>query len=208
MFIGSWSNGASTVVFNGRFDPQEWYRVIADFKVTVWYTAPTAIRMLEAAGKDLATKYDLSSLRHLASVGEPLNPEPIRWGLKTFGLPFHDNWWQTETGGILIANYPVMNIKPGSMGKPLPGIEAVIVDDNGKELGPGKEGNLAIKPGWPSMMKTIWRRPTKYKSYFNHGWYISGDRAYVDRDGYFWFVGRADDVIKTSGERVGPFEVE
>lgn len=206
--LGSWSNGSSTVVTNGRFDPGEWYKILQDYKVTVWYTAPTAIRMLMAAGNDLVKKYDLSSLRHLASVGEPLNPEPIRWGLKVFGLPFHDNWWQTETGGILIANYPVMDIKPGSMGKPLPGIEAAIVDDKGRELGPKKEGNLAIKPGWPSMMKAIWRRPEKYKSYFKGGWYISGDRAYHDKDGYFWFIGRADDVIKTSGERVGPFEVE
>ena len=187
--LGSWSNGSSTVVANGRFDPG-------------------AIRMLMAAGNDLVKKYDLSSLRHLASVGEPLNPEPIRWGLKVFGLPFHDNWWQTETGGILIANYPAMDIKPGSMGRPLPGIEAAIVDDKGKKLSPNQEGNLAIKPGWPSMMHTIWRRPEKYKSYFTGGWYISGDRAYRDKDGYFWFIGRADDVIKTSGERVGPFEVE
>lgn len=206
--LGSWSNGASTVVYNGRFDPAAWYKIIADYKVTVWYTAPTAIRMLEAAGSDLARKFDLSSLRHLASVGEPLNPEPIYWGLKTFGLPFHDNWWQTETGGILIANYPAMDIKPGSMGKPLPGITAAIVDDQGKTVEVGKEGNLAIKHGWPSMMRTIWRRPEKYKSYFKSGWYISGDRAYMDRNGYFWFIGRADDVIKTSGERVGPFEVE
>ena len=206
--LGSWSNGASTVVYNGRFDPATWYQIIQDFKVTVWYTAPTAIRMLQAAGSDLVKKYDLFSLRHLASVGEPLNPEPIRWGLKTFGLPFHDNWWQTETGGILIANYPCMDIKPGSMGKPLPGIGAAIVDEKGKELPTGHEGNLAIKPGWPSMMKTVWRRPGKYESYFNGNWYISGDRAYMDKDGYFWFIGRADDVIKTSGERVGPFEVE
>ena len=206
--LGSWSNGAATVVYNGRFDPEVWYQIIQDYKVNVWYTAPTAIRMLQAAGSDLVKKYNLSSLRYLASVGEPLNPEPIRWGLKVFGLPFHDNWWQTETGGILIANYPSMDIKPGSMGKPLPGITAAIVDDEGKELPVGDEGNLAIKPGWPSMMKTIWRRPEKYESYFKRHWYISGDRAYKDKDGYFWFIGRADDVIKTSGERVGPFEVE
>jgi len=206
--LGSWSNGVSAVITNRRFDPEEWYKLIEDYGVTVWYTAPTAIRMLQASGDKLVKKYDLSSLRYLASVGEPLNPEPIRWGLKVFGLPFHDNWWQTETGGILIANYASMDIKLGSMGKPLPGIKAVIIDDNGKILGANKEGNLAILPGWPSMMSKIWRRPNKYKSYFKHGWYISGDRAYYDRDGYFWFVGRADDVIKTSGERVGPFEVE
>src|SRR3990167_5960252 len=156
----------------------------------------------------MSAKYDKSSLRHLPSVGEPLNPEPIRWGIKAFGMPFHDNWWQTETGGILIANYPAMDIKPGSMGKPLPGITASVIDDQGKEVGTNIEGNLAIKPGWPSMMKTIWRRPQKYKTYFKGGWYISGDKAYKDSDGYFWFIGRSDDVIKTSGERVGPFEVE
>src|SRR4030043_637444 len=206
--LGSWRNGASTVVYNGRFSPDIWYKIIEDYKVTVWYTAPTAIRMLSAAGIELTRKYKLDSLRHLASVGEPLNPEPIYWGQKAFGLPFHDNWWQTETGGILVANYPSMDIKPGSMGRPLPGITAAIVDDKGCELGPNKEGHLAIKPGWPSMMSKIWRRPEKYKSYFKCGWYISGDRAFKDRGGYFWFIGRADDVIKTSGERVGPFEVE
>lgn len=206
--LGSWSNGASSLVYQGRFDPEKWYQLIQDYKINVWYTAPTAIRMLAASDSDLVKKYDLSSLRHLASVGEPLNPEAVWWGMKAFGLPFHDNWWQTETGGILIANYPCMDIKPGSMGKPIPGIFAEIVDDKGKELSPGRVGNLAIKPGWPSMMKTIWRRPSKYKSYFVGGWYITGDLAYKDHDGYFWFVGRADDVIKTAGERVGPFEVE
>ncbi len=206
--LGNWSNGASTLVYEGRFDPQKWYQLIEDYQVNVWYTAPTAIRMLAAKSQKLIKKFDFSSLRHLASVGEPLNPEAVWWGLKAFGLPFHDNWWQTETGGILIANYPSMDIKPGSMGKPIPGIKAAIVNDKGKVLAVGKIGNLAIKPPWPSMMKTIWRRPQKYKSYFQKGWYITGDLAYKDKDGYFWFVGRADDIIKTSGERVGPFEVE
>ena len=213
--LGTWSNGASTVVYNGRFDPASWYQIIQDYRVNVWYTAPTAIRMLAAAGLPLVKKYDLKSLRHLASVGEPLNPEAVYWGLKAFGLPFHDNYWQTETGGIVVANYPCLPIKPGSMGKPVPGVKAEIVSDEGKVLPPHKEGNLALRPGWPSMMKTIWRRPKKYQSYFigspnrsQTTWYITGDRAYKDKDGYFWFIGRADDVIKTSGERVGPFEVE
>ncbi len=206
--LGSWSNGASTLVYEGRFDPVKWYQLIQDYRVTVWYTAPTAIRMLAAKDSGLVKKYDLSSLRHLASVGEPLNPEAVFWGLKAFDLPFHDNWWQTETGGILIANYPSMPIKPGSMGKPVPGVKAGIVDDKGKELKVKQIGNLAIKPGWPSMMRKVWRRPKKYKSYFVGGWYISGDLAYKDKDGYFWFVSRDDDVIKTAGERVGPFEVE
>lgn len=206
--LGSWSNGTSTIVYNGRFNPETWYQIIQDYKVTVWYTAPTAVRMLQAAGKKIVDKYDLSSLRHMASVGEPLNPEPIRWGKKAFGLPFHDNWFQTETGGIMISNFVSMDIKVGSMGKPLPGIEAAVVDDKGKKVSPGTEGDLVIKPGWPSMMRKIWRRPKKYDSYFKNGWYMSGDKAYIDKDGYFWFVGRADDVIKTAGERVGPFEVE
>ena len=206
--LGSWSCGVSQVVYEGRFNPEKWYSLIEKYKVSIWYTAPTAIRMLMKAGNRLPKKYDLSTLRHLCSVGEPLNPEPIRWSLKVFGLPFHDNWWQTEGGGILIANYPCMPIKAGSMGKPFPGVSAAIIDNQGKELPPGTEGDLALKPGWPSMMREIWRNPKKYKSYFRKKWYISGDKALMDKDGYFWFIGRADDVIKTAGERVGPFEVE
>ncbi len=206
--LGSWSAGVTAVVYAGRFNPQRWYDILVKYKVSVWYTAPTAIRMLMAADDKLVKKYDLRSLRHLCSVGEPLNPEAVRWGLKVLGLAFHDNWWQTETGAICIANFPSLAIKLGSMGKPIPGVTAGVVDDEGNELGPNTEGNLALKPGWPSQMATIWRRPHKFKSYFTRGWYISGDRAWRDKEGYFWFVGRADDVIKTSGERVGPFEVE
>jgi acetyl-CoA synthetase len=206
--LGTWSNGTSQIIFSGRFGAARWYKILQDYKVTVWYTAPTAIRMLMGIGTALVKKYDLSTLRHLLSVGEPLNPEAVEWGVRAFGLAFHDTWWQTEIGAMAIVNYPNMNIKPGSMGKPFPGVVAAVVDKDGKELPVGKEGDLALKPGWPSMMKTIWRRPVKYKSYFEHGWYISGDRAYKDKDGYFWFMARADDVIKTSGERVGPFEVE
>lgn len=211
--LGTWALGASTLVYSGRFNPDKWYSLIEEYQVTVWYTAPTAVRMLASYGLEALRKFNLSSLRHLASVGEPLNPEAVYWGLRAFKLPFHDNYWQTETGGIVIANYPCMAIKPGSMGKPLPGIKAEIVDGNGRPLGCNKEGNLALKPGWPGMMKKIWRRPQKFRSYFYYEagkpkWYITGDRAYKDKDGYYWFVGRADDVIKTAGERVGPFEVE
>ena len=206
--LGTWSIGASTVVYAGRFEPKKWYQIIEDYKVNVWYTAPTAIRLLAAAGVELVKKYDLSSLRYLASVGEPLNPEPIKWGKKAFGLLFHDNYWQTETGGIVICNRPELEIRPGSMGKPVPEITAAIMSDKGEILGPNKIGKLVLKPGWDSMMRKIWHRPEKYKSYFEHGWYVTGDLAYRGNDGYFWFVGRADDVIKTSGERVGPFEVE
>jgi len=206
--LGSWSNGVAALVYAGRFDPKRWYQLLAKYKISVWYTAPTAIRMLMAAGTPLVRENDLSALRHMCSVGEPLNPEAITWGIKAFGMPFHDTWWQTETGAICIANYPCMDIKVGSMGKPIPGLEAAIVGDDGHEVASGKEGNIAMKPKWPSMMHAIWRRPNKYKSYFTNGWYISGDHGWKDTDGYFWFIGRADDVIKTAGERVGPFEVE
>ena len=206
--LGPLSNGATVLQYEGRFDPEGWYSTMERHQVTIWYTAPTAIRMLMKAGEEVVKKYELSHLRHIYSVGEPLNPECIRWGLKVFNLPFHDTWWQTETGSILISNYPCMSIKLGSMGKPFPGIVAAIVDDEGKELPLDKEGNLAIKQGWPSMLRTIWGDEQRYKGLFKHGWYITGDRAIKDKDGYFWYVGRADDVIKTSGERVGPFEVE
>ena len=206
--LGTLSNAASTVIYAGRFDPQTWYKIIEKYRVTVWYSAPTAIRMLQAGGDGLVRFHNLSSLRHLGSVGEPLNPEPLLWGQKVFKHPFHDTWWQTETGAICIANYPSLDIRVGSMGKPFPGITAGIVDDQGNELPPLTEGNLALKKGFTSQMIKIWKRPKKYQSYFIKSWYITGDRAYLDKDGYFWFVGRADDVIKTQGERVGPFEVE
>lgn len=206
--FGPWSNGITLVVYEGGFQAEGWYTILQKYGVTVWYTAPTAIRMLMKTGEELPKKYDLSSLRYICSVGEPLNPEAIVWGQKAFGLAIHDNWWQTETGCILIANYPVQDIKLGSMGRPFPGITATILDDNGQELVPGEAGNLAIKPGWPSMFRTYWNNKELYESRFKNGWYITGDRAIKDEDGYFWFVGRADDVINTAGHLVGPFEVE
>jgi acetyl-CoA synthetase len=206
--LGSWSNGVAALVYAGRFDPKRWYQLLEKYTITVWYTAPTAIRMLMAAGTALVKEFDLTNLRHMCSVGEPLNPEAIKWSIKAFGIPFHDTWWQTETGAICIANYPCMDIKMGSMGKPIPGLTAGIVDNEGHEVKANTEGNIAMRPKWPAMMHAIWRRPQKFKSYFVNGWYISGDRGWQDTDGYFWFIGRADDVIKTSGERVGPFEVE
>ncbi|MDP5273321.1 acetate--CoA ligase [Chengkuizengella axinellae] len=204
-----WLNGASNVIRGGRFSPQDWYETIQKYSITVWYSAPTAFRMLMGAGDDVVGQFDLSSLRHVLSVGEPLNPEVIRWGLKVYNQRIHDTWWMTETGGQLICNYPRMEIKPGSMGKPIPGVEAAIIDDQGNEVPPFHMGNLAIKTPWPSMMRKIWKNEAKYEEYFRiPGWYISGDSAYRDEDGYFWFQGRIDDVINTSGERVGPFEVE
>ncbi len=206
--LGPWGLGVTQVMSEGRFSPESWYKLIQDYKVTLWYTAPTAIRMLMGSSVD-PRDFDLSSLRQIYSVGEPLNPEAIWWGLDAYGLPFHDTWWQTELGGISITNYPALDIRPGSMGKPLPGIKAAIIDDEGKELGDGKEGNLALLASTiSSLMKTIWRNEKKFNSYFIEKWYISGDKAMRDKDGYYWFIGRADDVIKTSGERVGPFEVE
>ncbi|MEF2964580.1 acetate--CoA ligase [Paenibacillus sp. M1] len=204
-----WLNGATNVVRGGRFSPGDWYETIQQNKVTVWYSAPTAFRMLMGAGEDIVKGYDLSSLRHVLSVGEPLNPEVVRWGCKVYGHRIHDTWWMTETGAQLICNYPSMPLKPGSMGKPLPGIQAAIIDDNGKVLPPGRMGNLAIRTPWPSMMRLIWNNAPKFEEYFRiPGWYISGDTAYMDEDGYFWFQGRIDDVINSSGERIGPFEVE
>ena len=206
--FGPWSNGATQAVYEGGFSAKNWYSFLERRKVTVWYTAPTAIRMLMRAGDELPAQFALGSLRHACSVGEPLNPEAVVWGRRALGLPFHDNWWQTETGAMMIANYVVQEIRPGSMGRPFPGIEAGIVDDEGRELPPGEEGNLAVRPGWPAMFRAYWGKEALYRDRFRNGWYFSGDRARRDADGFFWFVGRADDVINTAGHLVGPFEVE
>ena len=207
--FGPWLTGTSNLIVGGRFNPESWYKMIEEFGVTIWYSAPTAFRMLMGAGDEVVKKFDLSSLRHIVSVGEPLNPEVIKWGMKVFQLRIHDTWWMTETGALLICNYPCLEIKLGSMGKPIPGVQGAIVDDQGNELPPYRMGNLAIKKGWPAMMHSIWNNKEKYDSYFMPGdWYVSGDSAYMDEDGYFWFQGRVDDVIMTAGERVGPFEVE
>ncbi len=211
--IAPLTNGVTSIVDEGDFDADRWYGILQEQKVSVWYTAPTAIRMMMKGGIDPIRKHDLRSLRFLASVGEPLNPEAVVWGQQAFGRPFHDNWWQTETGGIMIANYAAMDIRPGSMGRPLPGIEAAIVQKT--ESGvievpeePGVQGELALRPGWPSMFRAYWNEPERYRKCFAGDWYLTGDLAKRDKDGYFWFVGRADDVIKTSGHLIGPFEVE
>jgi acetyl-CoA synthetase len=206
--FGPWSNGSTQAVYEGGFSAKRWYKFLEEKKVTIWYTAPTAIRMLMKAGDELPSQYCFDSLRNLYSVGEPLNPEAVVWGEKIFGKAFHDNWWQTETGSIMIANYPIQDIKPGSMGKSFPGITAGIVDDNFNELPHGEEGNLVLRPGWPSMFRSYWNKEELYESRFQNGWYITGDKAKKDKDNYFWFVGRADDVINTAGHLVGPFEVE
>jgi acetyl-CoA synthetase len=207
--FGPWYLGTTIISYEGRFDAQIWYSIIERLKVTVWFTAPTALRMLARAGDGLVRAFDLQRLRHICSAGEPLNPEVIRWAMRTIGKRIHDNWWQTETGAPCISNFKCMPIKPGSMGKPLPGIVAAIVDEKGEHVPTRTEGFLALKPGWPAMMVGIWGNDERYQQYFRiPGWYISGDQAYQDKDGYIWFLGRADDVIKTSGERLGPFEVE
>ncbi|MEE9285539.1 MAG: acetate--CoA ligase [Dehalococcoidia bacterium] len=206
--IAPWTAGVTQLIYEGAFRATTWYDLIARYQVTVWYTAPTAIRMMMKVGAEAAQKRDTSSLRFIASVGEPLNPEGIFWGQEAFDLPFHDNWWQTETGGILVANYAGAEIKPGSMGRPIPGVEMGIIDEEGRTLPAGEEGDLAVRPGWPAMFQTYWNNEEMYRSKFKSGWYVTGDRARMDEDGYIWFVGRADDVINTAGHLVGPFEVE
>jgi acetyl-CoA synthetase len=206
--FGPWLNAAHVFVAEWGFDAERWYSYVQRNKIQIWYTAPTAIRMLMKAGDDLPKKFDFTSVFHAASVGEPLNPEAVVWGKRALGLVFHDNWWQTETGCIQVANYATQDVKPGSMGRPIPGTEAEVVDGEGKPCPIDTEGDLVLKPGWPSMFRTYWRRPELYKSRFKNGWYYSGDRAKKDKDGYIWFIGRDDDVINTAGHLVGPFEVE
>ncbi len=211
--IAPLANGITNIIDEADFDAERWYRILEEQKVNVWYTAPTAIRRLMRMDIELRKQYDLSYLRLIHSVGEPLNPEAVIWGQKALGLPIHDNWWQTETGGIIIANFPSLDIRPGSMGRPLPGIEAAIVrriDKNTVEVveEPDVQGDLALKPGWPSMFRGYMHDEERYRKCFAGGWYITGDLARRDTDGYFWFVGRTDDIINTSGHMVGPFEVE
>jgi acetyl-CoA synthetase len=208
--IGPWACGATQVVLDAGFNAEHWYAFIQKHRVTVWYSAPTAIRLLMREGTELVRKFDLRSLRHLCSVGEPLNPEAVVWSEQAFGRPFLDTFWQTETGCIVITNLPGMPVKPGSMGKPFPGITACVLDpQTGQPITEtGKVGLIALRPGWPSMLRGYWKNPGAYEKKFRNGWYICGDRASVDADGYFWFVGRDDDVINTGGHLVGPFEIE
>jgi acetyl-CoA synthetase len=210
--IGPLANGVTSIVDEGEFDGRRWYETLRDERVSVWYTAPTAIRRLMRAGTELAREFQLPDLRFCASVGEPLNPECVVWGSQALGLPFHDNWWQTETGGIMIANFACMDIRPGSMGRPLPGVVAGIVrrtDRGAVEITePDAEGELALRPGWPSMFRGYLGDPERTAKCFAGGWYLTGDLARRDADGYFWFIGRGDDVIKSQGHLIGPFEVE
>jgi acetyl-CoA synthetase len=207
--IGPWVNGVTQCVLDIGFNAENWYKFIEKYRVTVWYSAPTAVRALMKEGDEIVKKFDLSSLRHLCCVGEPLNAEAVIWSERVFGKPFHDTFWQTETGSIVISNYPEMKIKPGSMGKPFPGITATVLDTQKYEpVKTGTVGLIALKPGWPSMFRTYWNNEATYRGKFKNGWYICGDRASIDEDGYYWFVGRDDDVINTGGHLVGPFEIE
>jgi len=218
--IAPLTHGLTLLTDAAEFDAKRWYRLLAENKVTVWYTAPTAIRMLMRYGPELPASHDLSALRFIASVGEPLNPEAVVWGQQTLGLPIHDNWWQTETGAIMIGNFAWMDIRPGSMGRPLPGVTAALLargeDGRAEVTGgqvaeitePGTEGELALRPGWPSMFRGYLHDEQRYKEAFAGGWYLTGDVARRDADGYYWFVARADDVIKSAGHLIGPFEVE
>ncbi len=213
--------GATCIVDEAELAVDRWYGILQNERVTVWYTAPTALRMLKRAGAEVAHEYDLGTLRFIASVGEPLNPEVVRWGQEAFGMPIHDNWWQTETGGIMIANYRSMDVRPGSMGRPLPGIEAAVGrrDEDGEPIlaadgtlelveEPDQQGELVLRPGWPSMFRGYLGEPERYEKCFAGGWYRTGDLVRRDEDGYFWFIARGDDVIKSAGHLIGPFEVE
>ena len=204
-------HGVTSIVDEAEFDAERWYAILSEQQVTVWYTAPTAIRMLMKAGPELAAARPRPDLRFIASVGEPLNPEAVWWGQEVLGLPIHDNWWQTETGGIMLANTPAFDILPGSMGRPLPGVDAAIVVRGaaGLELaGEDTEGELVLRSGWPGMFRGYLNDPERYARCFSGEWYLTGDLALRDAGGYYWFVGRADDVIKSAGHLIGPFEVE
>jgi acetyl-CoA synthetase len=206
--VGPWSLGVTQVHFGGAFDPETWFSILEQQSVNVWYSAPTALRMLMRYEDEIFQRFDLSALRQISSVGEPLNPEIIYWSRRVLGKEIYDTWFQTETGCIMITNRPEIAIKPGSMGKPIAEIEVGLLDDEGKPVPDLAHGNLCLKPGWPSMFITYWNNETAYQSKFKGGFYYSGDVAYRDSDGYYWFVGRSDDVINTAGHLVSPFEVE
>lgn len=205
-------HGITSIIDEEDFEAARWYSILEEHKITIWYTAPTAIRRLIRMDIKPLEKYRLENLRLILSVGEPLAAEAVIWCQENFKVPILDNWWQTETGGIMITNYPAMKVKPGSMGKPLPGIEIAIAEINNNELKliteSNIQGHLVLKKGFPSLFRTYLHEEERYKKCFIDNWYLSGDLAKKDADGYYWFIGRADDIIKTSGHMVGPFEVE
>ncbi len=219
--VGPLTVGATLVIDEAEFDAERWYRILESQRVDVWYTAPTAIRMLMHAGAETASGIDLSSVERAFSVGEPLSAEAVHWGIDQLGITFRDTWWQTETGAIMIANTAGATVRPGSMGRPVCGIEAgllqttdageIVLDDTGHVIeidDPDQIGMIALRAGWPSMFRTYLDNDERYRKCFADGWYLAGDLARRDADGAYWFVGRADDVIKTAGHLIGPFEVE
>ncbi len=206
--IGPWSLGVTQVHFGGGFDPGKWFELLDRERISVWYTAPTALRMLLREDREFFRPFNLSALRAIFSVGEPLNPEVIYWGRRTLGREIHDTWFQTETGAIAISNHPGLPVRPGSMGRPVAGIEAAILDEQGAAVPDGEQGNLCLKPGWPSMFTAYLGNPAAYTQKFRAGYYFTGDTARRDEDGYYWFLGRSDDVINTGGHLISPFEIE
>lgn len=206
--IGPWSQGITQVHFGGSYNAEAWFQILERERVNVWYTAPTALRMLMQEDEALYRRADLTHLRHIFSVGEPLNPAVIAWGRRVLNHDIYDTWFQTETGAIMISNRPGLEIRPGSMGKPYPPVEAAALDENGLPVADMQQGRLCLKAGWPSMFVTYVNHAAQYAAKFVNGYYDSGDMAYRDTDGYFWFVGRGDDVINTAGHLISPFEVE
>ncbi|MBM3303437.1 MAG: AMP-binding protein, partial [Deltaproteobacteria bacterium] len=207
--FGPWLCGATAIIMADPFSASTWYRTLEKHKVEVWYTTPSTIRKLMDEGEDLPMRYDFSILRHVCTAGETLGPELFHWVKRSVGLPAHDNWWMTETGMICLANFPSMDIKLGSMGKPVPGVEAAIVSEEGERLPMLTLGQLALKPGWPAMMQEIWRDEPRYQAYLRlPGWFLTGDMAIVDEDGYFFHQGRTDDLMKVEDKLIGPYEIE
>lgn len=206
--IGPWSLGVTQIHYGGGYNAKLWFDLLQNEAVTIWYSAPTALRMLMREEADLFKVYKLDALRHIFSVGEPLNSEVISWARTILNKDIYDTWFQTETGGIMITNRPGLEIRPGSMGTPLADIEAAIIADDGEILGNNKQGNLCLKTGWPSMLTTYLNNESAYNSKLKNGYYYTGDTAVRDDDGYYWFKGRSDDVINTAGHLISPFEVE
>jgi len=206
--IGPWSLGVTQIHYGGMYDAIKWFEILEKEKVSVWYSAPTALRMLMREDNMLYHQYDLSNLKYIFSVGEPLNPEVFYWAQKQLKKDIYDTWFQTETGAIMITNCPKLKVRPGSMGKPVTCIEPAILADNGEPVADGEQGNLCLKRGWASMFLTYLNNDTTYQQRFINGHYFTGDTAIKDSDGYYWFKGRSDDVINTGGHLISPFEIE
>jgi len=206
--IGPWSLGVSQIHYAGGYDPEAWFTILQEERITTWYTAPTALRMLMQQPADFFRRFDISSLHNIYSVGEPLNPEVIAWAERILDRQIYDTWFQTETGAIMISNRPGVPVRPGSMGTPVTGITPAIIGDDGTLHDAWTPGNLCLHTSWPSMFRTYLNNPEVYASKFLNGFYYTGDSAYRDADGYYWFQGRCDDIINTAGHLVSPFEVE